>query len=581
MALDGTVVANLAYELNQKLTGARISKIAQPEADEILLTLKGEAGQLRLLLSANASLPLAYLTEQNRQAPLTAPNFCMLLRKHLANGRILSVTQPSLERVLILSVEHLDEMGDPCIRRLILELMGKHSNLILTDDGDRILDSIKHISAQVSSVREVLPGRPYFIPTQEGKKDPLAETPEGFLLTVPHQPRTVAKAVYGSYTGISPLIANELCCRAGIDGGAPCASVAESDWPILADRFCALTEQIRHCDFAPRIYRDGKEPVEFSSFPLRSFADCTDEPMDSVSAVLETYYAERSSYARIHQKSADLRHIVNMHLERAQRKYDLQDKQLHDTEKRDRYRLYGELIHTYGYDIPEGAKSFEAPDYETGKPVTVPLDPTLTPMENAKKYFDRYGKLKRTYEAQSSLIGETRAEIDYLASVANALDIARTESDLAQIRDELTVSGYIRPRGTVKKKQQAKSSPYHYRSADGYDIYVGKNNIQNDELTFRLGEGNDWWFHAKQMPGSHVLVKTKDGEMPDKTFEQAASLAAYYSRGRGSDKVEVDYIQKKHVKKPSGSKPGFVVYYTNYSMVATPDISGIELVSGN
>ncbi len=579
MALDGIVVANLAYELNQKLAGSRISRIAQPEPDELLLTFKGNAGSLRLLLSANASLPVAYLTDQNRQAPPAAPNFCMLLRKHIANGRILSVTQPSMERILVFMIEHLDEMGDLCTRRLILELMGKHSNLILTDADGRILDSIKHISAQISSVREVLPGRPYFIPAQEGKKDPLEETAAGFLETVPTQPKTTAKAIYGSYTGLSPLIANDLCLRAGIDGGAPCASVTQDQWQTLADCFCGLTDRVRRCDFAPRIYRDGREPVEFSSVPLLSYADCTEEPMDSISAVLETYYAQKSSYARIRQKSADLRHIVNTHLERARRKYDLQEKQLRDTEKRDRYRLYGELIHTYGYDIPEGAKSFEAPDYATGETVRVPLDPTLSPMENAKKYFERYGKLKRTHEAVGSLIDETRQEIDYLASVANSIDIARTESDLSQIREELTESGYIHRRAPAKKSQAAKSSPWHYRSSDGYDIYVGKNNIQNDTLTFQLGEGNDWWFHAKQMPGSHVLVKTKSGDLPDRTFEEAAALAAYYSRGRDSDKVEVDYVQKKHVKKPGGSKPGFVVYYTNYSMVASPDITKIELVS--
>ncbi len=579
MALDGTVIANLAFELNSKLSGSRISKIVQPETDELLLTIKTEAGQLRLLLSANASLPLAYLTEKNKPAPMTAPNFCMLLRKHIGGGRILSVAQPGLERVLVFSVEHLDEMGDLCTRKLILEIMGKHSNLILTDSEDKILDSIKHISAQISSVREVLPGRPYFIPTQEGKKDPLEETADGFLRTIRPQPRSVAKAVYGSYTGISPLIANEMCYRAGIDGDAPCASVDDSSFRSLAEHFMEVMARIRNYDFAPRIYRSENEPVEFSSFPLMSYADCEEESMRSISQVLETFYAEKSTYSRIRQKSTDLRHIVNTHLTRSCRKYDLQKKQLQDTEKRDKYRKYGELIHTYGYDIPEGAKSFQAPDYETGETVKVPLDPTLSPMENAKKYFDRYGKLKRTYEAQSSLIEETRAEIDYLESVATALDIARSETDLAQIREELTQNGYIRQRGGKGKKQTPKSNPYHYRSSDGYDIYVGKNNVQNDELTFRFGEGNDWWFHAKQMPGSHVLVKTKDGELPDQTFEEAASLAAYYSRGRGSEKVEVDYIQKKHVKKPGGSRPGFVVYYTNYSMVAVPDISGIRLIS--
>ncbi len=579
MALDGTVVAALARELDTTLSGARISKIAQPEADELLLTVKGGAGQLRLVLSANASLPVAYLIKENKPSPSAAPNFCMLLRKHLAGGRIRSVTQPGLERVLVLEIEHLDELGDPCVKRLILEIMGKHSNLIFTDDQDRILDAIKHIPASVSSVREVLPGRPYFIPAQEGKTDPLKETADGFLSQVKTRPTTVAKAIYGSYIGVSPLLANELCYRADIDGDAACASVSEEEWVRLTDAFCSLTAEIRDGDFAPHIYRADGEPVEFSAVPLLSYADCEAEEMGSVSAVLETFYAEKSAYTRIRQKSYDLRHIVTTHLERSRKKYALQEKQLQDTEKRDRYRRYGELIHTYGYDIPEGAKSFEAPDYETGETVRVPLNPTLPPMENAKKYFDRYGKLKRTYEALSTLIEETKAEIDYLDSVATALDLSRTETDLMQIREELVANGYIRQRGAAKKKQPTKSSPYHYRSSDGFDIYVGKNNVQNDELTFRLGEGNDWWFHAKQIPGSHVLVKTKDGKLPDRTFEEAASLAAYYSKGRGSDKVEIDYVQKKHVKKPGGAKPGFVVYYTNFSMVAAPTIEGLTLLS--
>ncbi len=579
MALDGTVTANLAYELNERLKGARISRISQPEADELLLTLNGSSGQLRLLLSASASIPLAYLTDKNRQAPMTAPNFCMLLRKHIANGRILSVTQPSLERVIVIAIEHLDELGDLCTRRLILEMMGKHSNIILTDSDDRIIDSIKHISSQVSSVREVLPGRPYFIPSQKGKTDPRPETAEGFLERVASQPQSVAKAIYGSYTGISPLIANELCFRAGIDGDAACASVTEDGWQRLSEHFLDLTGRIIHNSFEPHIYRKGGEPVEFSSVPLLSYADCAAESMDSISVVLESFYSERELYSRIRQKSSDLRHIVNTHLERSRKKYDLQEKQLLDTQKRDKYRMWGELIHTYGYDIPEGAKSFRALSFEDNEPVTVPLDPTLSPMENAKKYFDRYGKLKRTYEALTVQTDETRSEIEYLESVAAALDIARSEADLAQIREELTQNGYIRSRGSSKKRPQTKSSPYHYLSSDGYDIYVGKNNFQNDELTFRFAEGNDWWFHAKQMPGSHVIAKTKDGDMPDRTFEEAAALAAYYSRGRDSDKVEIDYVQKKHVKKPNGSKPGFVVYYTNYSMIADPDISGIRLIS--
>lgn len=578
MALDGIVVANLAHDLNQLFAGARISKIAQPEKDELLLTLKGTAGQKRLVLSASASLPLVYITEKNKTSPMTAPNFCMLLRKHIANGRILSVTQPGMERVLIFEVEHLNDLGDLCRKRLIVELMGKHSNLIFCTEDGQILDSIKHVSAQVSSVREVLPGRQYFIPAQEGKKNPLEETKEGFIWTVSARPQTVKKAVYTSYTGLSPLAANELCYRAGIDGDAPCASVPQEKWRSLGMHFQSVMNDIREGRFTPHIVKRQGEPVEFASIPLYSYADCEDFPCRDISEVLESFYAEKSAYTRIRQKSADLRHIVNTCLERNRKKYDLQEKQLKDTEKREKYRLYGELIHTYGYQVPEGVKSFEALNYYTNEMIRVPLDPELTPQENAKKYFDRYGKLKRTCEALTELTGETRQEMEHLDSIATALDIAETEADLAQIREEMAESGYIKHKYSSRKKQQSKSRPYHYRTADGIDIYVGKNNYQNDELTFKFAEGNDWWFHAKKMPGSHVIVKTKTGEIPDRTFEEAGRLAAYYSKGRGSEKVEVDYLQKKNVKKPNQSKPGFVVYYTNYSLTIEPDISGIELV---
>ena len=298
-----------------------------------------------------------------------------------------------------------------------------------------------------------------------------------------------------------------------------------------------------------------------------------------MSALLEHYYAEKNTLTRIRQKSADLRRIVQTALERNVKKYDLQLRQMKDTEKRETYRIYGELLNTYGYDAQPGAKSLEALNYYTNEMVTIPLDPTLSATENARKYFDKYGKLKRTCEALSSLTEEVRAEIDHLESVSAALDIALREEDLAQIKEELTESGYIRRKGN-SKKQKITSRPYHYISSDGFHMYVGKNNYQNDELTFKFATGNDWWFHARQMPGSHVIVKLENAEeMPDRTFEEAARLAAYYSRGRGHDKVEIDYIQKKHVKKPGGAKPGFVVYYTNFSMAIDSNIAGIQLVS--
>ena len=297
-----------------------------------------------------------------------------------------------------------------------------------------------------------------------------------------------------------------------------------------------------------------------------------------MSALLENYYAEKNTLTRIRQKSSDLRRIVQTALERNIKKYDLQMRQIRDTEKRDTYRIYGELLNTYGYSAAPGSRSLEALNYYTGENVVIPLDPTLSPTDNAKKYFEKYGKMKRTYEALSELTLEVQSEIAHLESISTALDIALYEEDLAQIKDELTESGYIRRKGG-SKKQKITSKPFHYISSDGFHIYVGKNNYQNDQITFQMATGNDWWFHAKQIPGSHVVVKLGNAtELPDRTFEEAARLAAYYSKGRDQEKVEIDYIQKKHVKKPGGGKPGFVVYYTNYSMTIDSDISGIQQV---
>ena len=578
MALDGIVVASLAKELQENFTNARLSKIAQPEKDELLLTMKGSNGQKRLLLSASASLPLVYISDKNKPSPMTAPNFCMLLRKHVANGRITAITQPGMERIIVFEIEHLDDLGDLRHKKLIIELMGKHSNIIFCDENDMILDSIKHISAQVSSVREVLPGRTYFIPAQQDKMNPLEETAEHFTEHALSKPCGVAKAIYTSYTGISPLAANEFCYRADVDGDAPCASLNEAQKEKLAEVFLAAMIDIREGRFYPNIIMHQDEPVEYAAIPLTSYASDTVVSYDSISEVLENYYAQRSLYTRMRQKSADLRHVITTLLERNRKKYDLQKKQLKDTEKREKYKVYGELIHTYGYQLEEGCKGFDALNYYTNETIHIPLDATISPLDNAKKYFDWYAKLKRTYEALTDLIEDTQLEIDHLDSIATALDIAETEADLQQIKEEMMESGYIKHKYS-KKKTQGKSKPYHYRSTDGFDIYVGKNNFQNDELTFKFAEGNDWWFHAKGMPGSHVLVKTKTGEMPDRTFEEAGRLAAFYSKGRGNEKVEIDYLQKKNVKKPNKAKPGFVVYYTNYSLTIQPDITGLELVS--
>lgn len=575
MAFDGIVVANLVHELKSELLNGRIAKIAQPEADELLLTIKSPSGQRRLYLSASASLPLIYLTENNKPSPMTAPNFCMLLRKHIANGRIVDIYQPKLERIIYFTIEHLNELGDLCRKNLIVEIMGKHSNLIFCTEDGTIIDSIKHVSAQMSSVREVLPGRTYFIPDTMEKSDPLSITPEEFTAVLQSKPLPLSKAIYTSFTGISPITAEEICFIAGIDSSLPPKELSADIMQHLYNQFTLYLTNVKEGAFRPAIYYLGKEPKEFASLPLTHFTEYRRVEFDKISNVLETYYAAKNTITRIRQKSSDLRHILQTALERNRKKYDLQIKQLKDTENRDRYKIYGELLHVYGYNLEEGAKTLGAFNYYTNEMIQIPLDPMLSPQENAKKYFDKYNKQKRTYEALSSLIQATSDDIRYLESVRTALDIARSEEDLAEIKEELIAAGYMKRKFT-KKKQRIKNKPLHYISSDGYDMYVGKNNFQNEELTFHFANGNDWWFHAKQAPGSHVIVKTKGEELPDSTFEEAGRLAAYYSSMRNADKIEIDYVEKKHVKKPSGGKPGFVVYYTNYSLIIDSDISEIK-----
>lgn len=579
MALDGIVISNIVAELNSTILNSKISKIAEPEADELLLTLKGPNGSFRLSMSASASLPFIYLTPTNKVSPLTAPTFCMVLRKHIANGRITKIYQPGMERIINFEIEHLNEMGDLCHKVLIIELMGKYSNIIFTDSDGTIIDSAKRIPASVSSVREVLPGRAYTIPaTQEDKYNPLTVDSKQFVDIISAKPLTVSKAIYSSFSGISPLVANELAHRAGLDADSPVAAYSHDELLHLGSNFTWMMEDIKNNRFTPNIVRDGNEPKEFSSIELTQYSDLTVTKYESISEVLELYYSERNTYTRIRQKSADLRKHVNTLLERNQKKYSLQMKQLKDSEKREKYKVYGELINAFGYGLTPDDKFLEAANYyDDNKIIKIPIDNTKTPAENAQKYFDKYGKMKRTAEALNELILETKGQIDHLESIQNSLDIALSADDLVQIKDELIEYGFIK-KGKGSKKQKVKSKPFHYISSDGFDMYVGKNNYQNDELTFKLATGNDWWFHAKGMPGSHVIVKTNGDELPDATFEEAAKLAAYYSKGRENPKVEIDYLEKKNVKKPSGAAPGFVIYYTNYSMPIEPDITGITQI---
>lgn len=576
MAFDGLAVAALRNEFENKIKGGRVYKIAQPEPDTLLLTIKNNSDTLRLLISANASFPLIYLTDENRPSPKTAPAFCMLLRKHLQNGRITDVSQPGLERIIEISVEHMDEMGDMRCHRLIAEFMGKHSNIILCDEANVITDSIKRIPASVSSVREVLPGRDYFVPDPGEKLNPFETDEDAFYQKVFRCPTTIQKAIYTNVTGFSPLSSLEICERANMETDRPATSLTLEERRRLYAAFSDIVSALRSNSFDYGIYTDFVK-TEFSVISLKNHI-CK-ESFETPSEMLIAFYAEKEKDNRIRQKSADLRKLVSVFLERAYKKAAVQEQDIAKTLDREKYKKYGELLQAYGYGVTPGQESITVPDhYDDNKEITIPLKPELTPQENANAYFKRYNKLKRTFDAANEQLEETRAEIAELEGLSYSLEIAENEDDLARIKQELSEAGLIHSKINADKKQKA-LPPLKFLSSDGFEILVGKNNYQNDEITFKMSEPTDWWFHAKDIAGSHVLMKTrgmKTEDIPDRAFEEAASLAAKYSKGSRGDKVEIDYVQKKEVKKPGGAKPGFVVYYTNYSMMAGTDISSLR-----
>jgi len=576
MAFDGVVISNIVRDMKERLVGGRIYKIYQPENDEINLVVKNHGTTYRLMLNASATLPLVYFLEENKQNPPTAPNFCMLLRKHIGNGRIVDVKQPHFERIIEVEIEHLDEMGDVCKKRLVVELMGKHSNIIFLEEDGRIIDSIKRIGAQISSVREVLPGREYVLPPNE-KMNPFDVEESYFKNVIMEQSMSIDKAIYTAVTGFSKLIANELCYEAGVDGNFSTDSLAESNKDALWKSFSLLVNRMQEGDYRPQIVYQDDVPVAFSAIPLAMYTDLNIEEFDTISNVLATYYSEKDTHSRMHQKSTDLRKVLSTAIERTAKKYDIQRKQIKDTEKREKYRIYGELLQTYGYEIKPGDKNITVINYYDNEEITIPLDENLTPVENANRYFDKYNKLKRTYEASLNLVQESKATLDHLLSLQNSMEIATSEADLAEIKEEMVLAGLVKAKQEKKTGVKAeKSKPLHYVSSDGFHMYVGKNNLQNERLTFKTAGPKDLWFHAKEMPGSHVIVKLEGAEdVPDATYEEAARLAAYYSSGKTSPKVEIDYTRRGNLKKPPQANPGYVIYHTNYSMVALPDIKGI------
>ena len=578
MALDGTVISALAKECDQKLTGARIDKIHQPEKDELIISVRTFGGALKLMLCANPSFPRFHITNAVKENPEKPPMFCMLLRKHLSGGKILYVRQDGFERIVRIGIESYDEMGYLSEKVLIIEIMGKHSNIILTDKDGKILDSVIHVDISVSSVRQVLPGLSYMPPPTQGKKNPLEASRDDISFALSHDDVPIWKQILDTYQGISPLVAREAVYRAVGMADIMGPEATRDDLEKIAANFYAIMEDIRRGEYNPCVISDKetKKMVDFCAFDIAQYTEAGKvEHYASVSEAVESFYIKKASSESIRQKCGDLSKTVAINLDRCRKKLQLQGEILAKAAKRDKYKIYGDLITANIYQISQGMEEAKVINFysENGEEVTIPLKTDISPAKNAQRYYQKYNK-EKTAEAETLKQKKlNEIEIDYLESVQEAIAKAETSAEIVQIRDELIEEGYLKNRGRLpKRKKKEQIVPMHFVSDDGYDIYVGKNNKQNDYVTTKLARSTDIWFHTKGIHGSHTIVKTDDAmQVSDETYLQAARLAAYYSKGRSSESVPVDYTEVKNVKKPSGAKPGMVIYVSYNTLYVTPD----------
>jgi len=576
MPQDGTVISSLANEVSRHILGGRIDKITQPEADEIHISIRASGSNHKLLLTAHASAPRFHLTKQNKPSPMQAPMFSMVLRKHLSGGRIVDIRQPGFERIVEFHIEALNEMGDKTPKILIIEIMGKHSNIILVapETPAKVVDAIKHVPPSVSSVRPILPGSVYSLPPGS-KLDPLFAEEDTFL----QANYNIQKALYTSYAGLSPILASEICTRADIQIEKHIGELAKEERARLYGAFVGLFEQVKTGDFSPHIYYDDQgKAVDITALPFAMYKHLLGEAYESPSEMQEAFYAKRDAGYRISQKTADLRKLITTHQERCNKKSIMYEKTLTDIASRDELRIKGELLTAYLHQVERGTESVNLENfYDENKPIEIQLSPLLSPTENAQRYFKQYNKQKRTHIALQDQIKQNQEDQAYLDSVSQAMETVQTEADIAEIRAELAESGFVKRKYAPKKgnKKNTVSKPLHFKSSDGFDIYVGKNNTQNDQLTLRQAKSHDIWMHTKDIPGSHVIIITDGAEPPEPTIREAANIAAYYSKSRSSSSVPVDYVRCKYVRKPAGAKPGFVIYDRHRTVYVTPVEPGV------
>lgn len=605
MALDGIVTRSIVHEL-QAFTGARIGKIYQPNNHDLVFILRGSGGGGKLLLSANPTYPRLHLTERSTINPPEAPMFCMLMRKHCEGGTIESITQVGMERIIHISIKQRDELGDVSAKKIIIELMGRHSNIILTDMNGTIVDGIHHVTPSISSYRIVMPGFSYTEPPQQHKHNPLETTQEAFGQLVARSEEAALQhadatgAVSGevmedipaenapgpvpsadpigwlvhTFSGLSPLIAGEIVGR--YHSGNHQSKEGAADSKGLWDAFTSVIEPVKNGIFTPVSGANARGKLVYSAIPLT----LTDEHVkhyESISQCMEDYYGDKAERDTVKQRVSDLIRFLTNERTKNIKKLTKLNEDLEEAQEADRYRIWGELLFASLHAVNKGDKQAVLVNYydEDQAEITIPLDPLLTPSDNAQRYFKRYNKYKNSLLVIDEQLIKTREEIQYMESLLQQLDHASL-NDIEEIREELVGQGYLRDRSKKGKKKKKATRPtlQVFTSSEGIDIYVGKNNLQNEYLTNRLAAANDTWLHTKDIPGSHVVIRSDN--FGDATLEEAAQLAAYFSQAKQSSSVPVDATFIRHVRKPSGSKPGYVIYDHQKTLFVTPDEERIK-----
>ncbi|TMW73159.1 Rqc2 family fibronectin-binding protein [Alteribacter natronophilus] len=555
MAFDGIVTKAVTDSLTDTLVPGRITKIHQPYKSDLVFTVRAGGKNHSLLISVNASFARFHLTEEKYENPKEPPMFCMLLRKHLEGGMLEKIEQDGLERIVTFYVKGRNELGDVSTKKLVLELMGRHSNIMLVDDDENlILDSIKHIPPSLSTYRTVLPGQPYKEPPHLDKINPLEADENTLIRKIQFQQGKIDKQLIGKFSGLSPLVVKEIQHRAGL-----------VNQTTLPEAFMSVLEPVKTQNCTPQI-KNGK----FSVIEL-THVKGEAERFDSVHAMLDRFFSGKAERDRVKQQAHDLERMLKNEHSRNKKKIKKLENTLKDSEKAGRYQRFGELLTAHMHLVRERDKSVEVTDYydPDQQTVSIPLDPQKSPSQNAQNYFRKYTKLKNSVAVVREQIKKAEEEMRYLEDVIQQVETAAPK-DLEDIREELADEGYIKKRRTGKKKKKpGVPQPEKYLSSEGIDIFVGKNNKQNEYVTNRMARQDDTWLHTKDIPGSHVVIRSQ--EFSDTTLHEAANLAAYFSKARSSGQVPVDYTLIRHVKKPSGSKPGYVIYDNQTTLFVTPD----------